>query len=119
MEKVSAVNYHLLDAGGGVRNSSSFAEQAPESEAASALPSEGNDAAAQTMKEVDLDQVVDSLQMDYNIKVELAADNAGRIFVRIMSSDGKRVLRQMPPDTLIKMHANMKNNRGFLADWLA
>jgi uncharacterized FlaG/YvyC family protein len=119
MEKVSAINYQSLDVGGNTRGFSSGIDHPPDSEAAGALSSQANDLSSKIVKEADLDKVVESLQIDYNIKVELAADNAGRIFVRIMSSDGKRILRQMPPDTLIKLHANMKNNRGFLADWLA
>jgi uncharacterized FlaG/YvyC family protein len=69
-------------------------------------------------KAASLDNVVKSLQVDYGAKVELSADNSGRIIVRIMSNDGRRVLRQMPPEALIKLHANMKG-RGLLADWLA
>ena len=63
-------------------------------------------------------KAMESLKVDYGVKVELVPDDNGRIFVRIMSSDGERVLRQMPPDALIKIHASLKSNRGLLADWL-
>ncbi|MDR1397372.1 MAG: flagellar protein FlaG [Desulfarculales bacterium] len=119
MEKVSAVNYQSPDVSGNSRGSASVVEHQPDQETLAAPSRQENDLNARIVRDADLDKVVESLQIDYNINVELAADNTGRLFVRIMSSDGKRILRQMPPDTLIKLHANIKNNRGFLADWLA
>lgn len=64
-------------------------------------------------------KAMESLQIEYGIKVEIGPDDNGKIYVRIMSSDGERVLRQMPPDSIIKMHADLKNNHGgILTDWL-
>ncbi len=88
------------------------------SEKQASLPvTESSEAENKTQNE-QLTKAVESLQVNYGIKVELAPDDNGKIFVRIMSSDGERVLRQMPPDALIKMHASLKHNRGLLADWL-
>lgn len=66
-----------------------------------------------------LKKALETLQIEYGVKVEMASDDNGKIFIRIMSEDGERVIRQMPPDSLIKLQANLKHNRGMLADWLA
>jgi uncharacterized FlaG/YvyC family protein len=121
MDKVSAINYRQVDLNSGNSRFAPLPEEAPPaaeaaySESAAKPESEHSHLASGS----DLGKIAQALQVDYNIKVELAADNAGKLFVRIMSSDGKRVLRQMPPDALIKLHANIKNTRGVLADWLA
>jgi uncharacterized FlaG/YvyC family protein len=121
MDKVSAINYSQLDlSGGNPRVTPPPTAVQPAAEAANmagAAKQENNRNTPAT--ESDLGNIIHSLQVGYNIKVELATDSAGKLFVRIMSSDGKRLLRQMPPDSLIKLHANIKNNRGVLADWLA
>lgn len=66
-----------------------------------------------------LRKALETLQIEYGVKVELASDDTGKIFIRIMSEDGEKILRQMPPDSLIKLQANLKQSRGLLADWLA
>ena len=57
----------------------------------------------------DLMKAVQELEVRFNLKVEMATDEAtGREVVRIFSKDGKRLLRQMPPDQVLHMAAQAR-----------
>ncbi len=57
----------------------------------------------------DLMKAVEDLKVRFNLKVEMATDEAtGREVVRIFSKDGKRLLRQMPPDQVLHMAAQAR-----------
>lgn len=46
------------------------------------------------------------LELNFKVKVEMATDEStGRQVVKIMSQDGKRVLRQMPPEEALELAA--------------
>lgn len=71
----------------------------------------------QPVEQVDLDVAVQELTQRYEVQVEVAQDETtGRDVVRIMSQDGERVLRQMPPSQVIKMAAAAR--RGALLNLL-
>ena len=119
MKSINAINFQSVDIGVGSARPAFNVENEIVTQTASPAPQVSQNTISGNAKAVSLDNVVKSLQIDYGAKVELTADHSGRIIVRIMSSDGQRVLRQMPPEALIKLHANMKGNRGLLTDWLA
>lgn len=49
-----------------------------------------------------LEKAASDLAVQFGVKVEMAEDEeSGRSVVRIMSKDGERILRQMPPEAAI------------------
>ncbi len=50
-----------------------------------------------------LDQAARELASHFKVNVEMARDSSGRNVVRIMSPDGRRLLRQMPPEEVIRL----------------
>lgn len=71
---------------------------------------ESQDAASsKAVSAEDLMKAVQELEVRFNLKVEMATDEAtGREVVRIFSKDGKRLLRQMPPDQVLHMAAQAR-----------
>lgn len=54
------------------------------------------------MAPADMEQFLDDLRMDYNINFSLSTDkDTGKYVVQILSADGSRVLRQMPPSSVL------------------
>jgi uncharacterized FlaG/YvyC family protein len=83
------------------------AEQAAKAKEASAEPQPAE--APKTVSPKDLMQAVQDLEVRFNLKVVMATDEAtGREVVRIFSEDGKRLLRQMPPDQVLHMAAQAR-----------
>jgi len=61
-------------------------------------------AAPQAVSSKKLMQAVKELEVRFNLTVKMVTDEAtGREVVRIFSKDGKRLLRQMPPDQVLQM----------------
>jgi uncharacterized FlaG/YvyC family protein len=56
------------------------------------------------------------LASHFKVNVEMVRDQSGRNVVRIMSPDGRRLLRQMPPEEVIRLadQARMGSLKGFL-----
>ena len=51
-----------------------------------------------------VEQAVEELEASFHVKVELTREeDTGRTLVRIMSQDGQRVIRQMPPEGAINL----------------
>lgn len=68
-----------------------------------------NAQAPQAVSNDKLVQAVHDLEVSFNLKVVMATDEAtGRDVVRIFSEDGKRLLRQMPPDQVLSMAARAR-----------
>lgn len=68
-----------------------------------------NDQAPQAVSNDQLIKAVQDLEVNFNLKVVMATDEAtGRDVVRIFSEDGKRLLRQMPPDQVLYMAAQAR-----------
>lgn len=66
--------------------------------------SQQNNSASQTVSEKKLVQAAKELEVRFNLSVKMVTDEAtGREVVRIFSKDGKRLLRQMPPDQVLRM----------------
>ena len=52
---------------------------------------------------------LDDIELKFNVKVVMGTDpSTGRQVVRIMSQDGKRLLRQMPPDQALELAARAR-----------
>lgn len=52
---------------------------------------------------------LDDIELKFNVKVVMGTDpTTGRQVVRIMSQDGKRLLRQMPPDQALELAARAR-----------
>jgi uncharacterized FlaG/YvyC family protein len=65
--------------------------------------------ATQNVSSEQLIKAVQDLEVRFNLKVVMATDEAtGREVVRIFSEDGKRLLRQMPPDQVLHMAAKAR-----------
>lgn len=61
----------------------------------------------------DLDQAMRDLEARFKVKVELTQDEeTGRQLVRIKSPDGKRILRQIPPESVLEMAHRTKTSQG-------
>ena len=71
-------------------------------EAAQKIPE--NEQPDRQTKTQDIEQARKVLEGRFEVKVEVAQDEeTGRSVVRILSRDGERVLRQMPPDAAIEL----------------
>ncbi|KMY69188.1 hypothetical protein AAU61_06745 [Desulfocarbo indianensis] len=71
----------------------------------------------QAVSEEDLAQAIKELEVRFNLQVEMFTDEeTGRGVVRIFSEDGKRLLRQMPPEEVLEMAAQAR--RGALENLL-
>lgn len=83
------------------------AKREPPAQAPSAGQAEGAQVRPEEKPPVKDEQVKEAareLQLRFDVKVELAHDEkSGRSVVRILSSDGQRVLRQMPPEAAIAL----------------
>lgn len=65
--------------------------------------SKAQQAAAEAQPQ-DIKATADYLASRFGVKVELTEDeDSGRSVVRIMSNDGERILRQMPPEAAIDL----------------
>jgi uncharacterized FlaG/YvyC family protein len=59
-----------------------------------------------------LKKAAQELASRFDVKVETAQDEStGRYVVRIMSSDGERLIRQMPPESALRMAAQAKQGQ--------
>jgi uncharacterized FlaG/YvyC family protein len=59
---------------------------------------------APAVSEKELIQAARELEVRFNLSVKMVTDEAtGREVVRIFSKDGERLLRQMPPDQVLRM----------------
>ncbi len=59
-----------------------------------------------------LEQAARELETRFDVQVEMAQDEStGRYVVRIMSSDGQRLIRQMPPESALRMAAQAKQGQ--------
>jgi len=63
-----------------------------------------------------LDQAAQELASHFKVNVDVVRDSSGRNVVRIMSPDGRRLLRQMPPEEVIRLadQARMGSIKGLL-----
>jgi uncharacterized FlaG/YvyC family protein len=60
--------------------------------------------APQTAEAGELKRAVQELELRFNVNVEVGTDEqTGRQVVRVLSEDGERLLRQMPPEEAIRM----------------
>ena len=56
------------------------------------------------MTPIALSRAIKELEAGFEVKVELTREeDTGRTLVRIMSKDGERVIRQMPPEGAINL----------------
>jgi len=63
----------------------------------------------QAVSEQDITQAIKELEVRFNLQVEMITDEeTGRGVVRIFSEDGKRLLRQMPPEEVLEMAAQAR-----------
>lgn len=82
----------------------------PEAAQAQKASSPTREAKAEANRQEDLRQAARDLELRFNVKVELGTDEeTGRKVVRIFSQDGKRLLRQMPPDETLQMAARARD----------
>jgi uncharacterized FlaG/YvyC family protein len=59
-----------------------------------------------------LEEAAQELADRFDVKVEMAQDEStGRYVVRIMSQDGERVIRQMPPESTLRMAAQARQGQ--------
>lgn len=57
-----------------------------------------------TVSPQELEEILSALAVHYNLKFELSRDEkTGSDVVRIFSDDGQRLLRQMPPEAVLKI----------------
>ncbi len=63
-----------------------------------------------------LDQAARELASHFKVNVDVVRDSSGRNVVRIMSPDGRRLLRQMPPEEVIRLadQARLGSIKGLL-----
>jgi uncharacterized FlaG/YvyC family protein len=76
---------------------------------------EETQAAAEEAKQIDLaklEEAAKELASRFDVKVEMAQDEStGRYVVRILSQDGERVIRQMPPESTLRMAAQARQGQ--------
>jgi uncharacterized FlaG/YvyC family protein len=78
----------------------------PRSEAAS--HPQGNPPATAAVSQVELEEALAYLSVHTNLKIELSHDEqTGSAVVSIFSEDGQRLLRQMPPEAILKIAENL------------
>ncbi len=81
--------------------------EAPRASRPARASEEGAPPPGQTAPAVPAQEVaaaVQELELRFDLKVEMATDEeTGREVVRIFSKDGKRLLRQMPPEEVLQM----------------
>lgn len=83
------------------RGKSTGAGQASQSTAVSSSSSQ--DIATQASQE-QIAQALAELKQDYGMTVEMTQDQAsGQAVARIYSADGKHLIRQMPPEAVLRM----------------
>jgi uncharacterized FlaG/YvyC family protein len=95
------------------------AKRPPESGESAESPEAGPAALSAADFQEALGQLSAELRREYGARVEVHVDDEQKIIVRITSKDGKRVFRQLPPESILRFRANMKETRGFLGDWTA
>ncbi len=86
--------------------------------APSASPAEQAGTATRKVDPAELTDAATTLQERFNVQVVLATDKeSGRSVVQILSQDGERVIRQMPPDGAIALaeRARLGSQAGLLA----
>jgi uncharacterized FlaG/YvyC family protein len=66
-----------------------------------------------------LGKLAEELRQEYGARVEVCVADDNKLIVRIMSRDGTRVFRQLPPESILRFRAGLKENRGLLGDWMA
>lgn len=60
-----------------------------------------------------LDRAMEQIQKSYDVKVELEHDEeSGRDVVKILSSDGQRLIRQIPPKAAIALADKARQGHG-------
>ena len=90
-------------------------EPAPEAEQSASAVTEEE---ANTMTER-LKRAMEDIQRKYKMKVELDTDEeTGRQVVRILSQDGERLVRQIPPQEALKMASRAwEDIRSHIVTW--
>ncbi len=107
MELSSLNNTRALQPTGSTAPKTSVARQQP-------TPAQsGSGSAALQPRGPELEQAARHLAQNAKLRVELGEDQeTGRTVVRIFSRDGERLLRQMPPEELLRLAARAQEEYG-------
>ena len=68
--------------------------------------------AAETLSREELEQFAENLERTFDVNIQVAVDQeTGRDIVKVLSSDGKRLIRQIPAEAALKMAHQAKSGQ--------
>lgn len=77
-----------------------------------ATETQGAQSTEQTVSRKELEQFAENLERTFDVNIQIAVDQeTGRDIVKILSSDGKRLIRQIPAEAALKMAHKAKSGQ--------
>ncbi len=68
--------------------------------------------AEETVSRKELEQFAENLERTFDVNIQVAVDQeTGRDIVKVLSSDGKRLIRQIPAEAALKMAHRAKSGQ--------